>query len=89
MRKTKSANPFVEDLSPLLGQLTVQQDHSRRLDGPVHREVLADHDTEDTSEQTRLQSPCRASHTGLPFTTAGKSLGWGRSAPGEETTKKG
>jgi hypothetical protein len=36
--------------SPFLGQLAVEQDHSRRLDGLVHCEVLADHDTEDTSE---------------------------------------
>jgi hypothetical protein len=48
----------VEDLGPLLGQSPVEQDRPRLLSRLVHREVLADHDAEDMSEQPGLQPPC-------------------------------
>ena len=48
--KEGNTDPFMEDLGPLLGQSPVEQDRPRLLGGLVHREVLADHDTEDMSE---------------------------------------
>ena len=62
----------MEDLGPLLGQSPVEQDRPRLLCGIVHREILADHDAEDMSEQTWLQSTCRAWHTRLPLTATEK-----------------